>query len=456
MKKIKSIITILAVLIMASSCQKELDLKPHQSLLSKEALRTDANIKIVLVGAYAALRSDYDHGGIILRNSELTGADGEISWQGTYNAPREIYNQQIISANGDITAQWMDGYNTINICNNILSVIDTVVEADRDRVKGEVLFIRSLIFFDMVRFYALPYEVGDANTQYGVPLVLTPTLVISDGLKVGRNTVQEVYTKVIADLELAATLLPSKDPDIPAGKNTVYATSGVANALLARVYLQKGDYAKARDAANKVIGSELYELTPTYAGAFNNTTYSTEDIFGAKFTDKDGVNPMTEFWSTLEYGGRDGDIEIMQEHLDLYQAEDARLALFWDDGYGMRSGKWNTMNGVVNLFRLAEMYLVRAECNKRLGTTVGDTPLNDFNMIHTRAGLPAAESVTLDDILYERRLELAHEGFKIHDMKRLKRNVGDMPYNDPQLVYPIPAREISANPAIAGQQNPGY
>lgn len=448
MKKIQSIIAIVAVFFLAISCQKELDLKPYQSILSADALSSDANIKIVLVGAYAALRSDYDHGGIILRNSELTGANGEISWQGTYNAPREIYNHQIISANGDITTQWMDSYNTINICNNILSVIDTVIEADRDRVEGEALFIRSLVYFDLVRFYALPYEAGGPNTQYGVPLVLVPTITMTDGLKVGRNTVQEVYTKVIIDLERAATLLPDE--------NGVYATVGVANALLARVYLQKGDFAKARDAANKVIGSDLYSLVPTYAKAFNNTEYTSEDIFGAKFTSKDGVNPMTEFWSTTDYGGRDGDIEIMQEHLDLYDENDDRLALFWDDGYGVRSGKWNTMFGVVNLFRLAEMYLVRSECNKRLGTAIGDTPLNDFNMIHTRAGLPAVGSVTLDDILYERRLELAHEGFKIHDMKRLKRNVGDMPYNDPQLVYPIPEREISANPAIAGQQNPGY
>jgi starch-binding outer membrane protein, SusD/RagB family len=447
MKKIQSIIAIVAFL-MASSCQKELDLKPHQSLLSTEALSTDENIKIVLVGAYAALRSDYDHGGIILRNSELTGADGEISWQGTYNAPREMYNHQIISANGDVTSQWMDGYNTINICNNILSVIDTVIPDDRARVEGEALFIRSLVYFDMVRFFALPYEAGGANTQYGVPLVLTPTLIISDALKVGRNTVQEVYTKVITDLERAATLLPDA--------NGEYATVGAANALLARVYLQKGDFAKARDAANKVISSDLYSLTSTYAKAFNNTDYSTEDIFGAVFTAKDGLNPMTEFWSTTDYGGRDGDIEIMQKHLDLYQADDARLALFWEGNYGMRSGKWNTKYGVVNLFRLAEMYLVRAECNERLDTAIGDTPLNDFNMIHTRAGLPAAESVTLDDILYERRLELAHEGFKIHDMKRLKLDVEGMPYNDPMLVYPIPEREISANPAIANQQNPGY
>jgi hypothetical protein len=114
------------------------------------------------------------------------------------------------------------------------------------------------------------------------------------------------------------------------------------------------------------------------------------------------------------------------------------------------------MYGLVNLFRLAEMYLIRAECNQRLGTSVGNTPVDDYNMTHTRAGLPAATSVTLDDILLERRLELAHEGFKLHDMKRLKQSVGSLPYNDPKLVYPIPAREIAANPALKDQQNEGY
>jgi hypothetical protein len=102
------------------------------------------------------------------------------------------------------------------------------------------------------------------------------------------------------------------------------------------------------------------------------------------------------------------------------------------------------------------MYLVRAECNQRLGTSIGDTPVNDYNMVHERAGLTGKGSVTLDDILLERRLELAHEGFKLHDMKRLKLSVGSLPYNDPKLVYPIPAREIAANPVIAEQQNEGY
>jgi hypothetical protein len=52
------------------------------------------------------------------------------------------------------------------------------------------------------------------------------------------------------------------------------------------------------------------------------------------------------------------------------------------------------------------MYLTRAECNFELGTSVGDSPLNDINAIRTRAGLTDLGSVDLADILLERRLEL--------------------------------------------------
>lgn len=448
MKKIKSIIVVFTLLVLASSCEKFLDLKPQQNLDQDLALSNDANVKTVMVGAYSILRSSATYGGCILRNSELSGGTGEISWQGTYNGPREIYNHQIIAANGDITGQWIDSYECINICNNVISALAVVNKEDRETVEGEALFLRSLMYFDLVRFYAKTYVPGAINSQYGVPLVLLPTGSIGDDDFVGRNTVEEVYNQVIKDLERAASILPSE--------NGYYATSGAANALLARVYLQKGAFDKARDAADKVIASKVYSLTKTYAEAFNNEEYSSEDIFSTKFISADGINQMTEFWSTTEYGGRDGDIEILDGHLNLYTEDDDRLALFWEGNDAMRSGKWNTQYGLVNLFRLAEMYLIRAECNQRLGTAVGDTPLNDYNAIHERAGLAAAATVTLDDILYERRLELAHEGFKLHDVHRLKQNVGELPYDSPKLVYPIPAREIAANPALKGQQNEGY
>jgi hypothetical protein len=352
------------------------------------------------------------------------------------------------SSNEDATAQWIDSYQVINIANNVLSALEVVDEADRERVEGEALFLRSLMYFDLVRFFAQQYETGSAGTQLGVPIVLSPTRGIDENSYVSRNSVEEVYNQVIADLTTAAAKLPEE--------NEVYATSGAATALLARVYLQKFDYAKARDAANSVINSGLYELQSTYADVFNNDDNTSEDIFATQITSQDRFSAMTEYFSVPEYGGRDGDIEILEAHLSLYSPGDERRELFFVGNGGVRSGKWNNLYGVVNLIRLPEMYLIRAECNIRLNTTIGDTPLDDYNIVHTRAGLAAATSVSLENVLLERRLELSYEGFRIHDQRRLKENVGTLPYNDPKLVFPIPFRETEANPNLKSQQNPGY
>ena len=70
--------------------------------------------------------------------------------------------------------------------------------------------------------------------------------------------------------------------------------------LLARVYLQKGEYAKARDAADVVISSEIYSLQQTYADVFNNDNNTSEDIFATQITPQDRYSSMTEFFSVTE------------------------------------------------------------------------------------------------------------------------------------------------------------
>ena len=74
--------------------------------------------------------------------------------------------------------------------------------------------------------------------------------------------------------------------------------------------------------------------------------------------------------------------------------------------------------------------------------------------IRARAGAPVLATVTLNDILLERDLELAFEGFRIHDLRRTQRNIGTRPYNSRDLVMPIPQSELDANPGL--KQNPGY
>jgi hypothetical protein len=100
------------------------------------------------------------------------------------------------------------------------------------------------------------------------------------------------------------------------------------------------------------------------------------------------------------------------------------------------------------------MYLTRAECNQRLGTSVGAAPLADVNVTRTRAGLAALGTATLAAILKERHLELSFEGNYLDDIKRTRASVGTKPFGDNLLVLPIPQRETDTNKNLT--QNPGY
>lgn len=434
--------------IFIASCSDQLDLEPAQSITEEVALGSDATVKAVLIGAYDQLSDGDLYGGNALRDADLLGGTGEILFVGTFNSPDEIARKQITVGNADAEARWIESYEAINLANNVLSALEVVDAEDRAQVEGEARFVRAYAYFDLVRYYALPYEEGQTNDQPGVPIVLTPTRVISEANDVTRATVEEVYSQVISDLNTAVDLLPAT--------NGVFAGAMTSTALLARVYLQMARYADALEAANTVIESGFYSLAPTYEAAFMNGSNSTEDIFAIQVTTQDGVNNLTTFYSVPEFGGRDGDIEVLGNHLVLYEDDDARQELFFERGGVTYTGKFNDQFANVTLIRLAEMYLIRAEANERLGTEVGAAPAEDINRLRNRVGLDDLDEdeVDLDFILEERRRELAFEGFRIHDIKRLRGSVGNFTYDANELVFPIPAREIVANPNI--EQNPGY
>ncbi len=440
-----SIANLLIAAVFFSSCTKVLDLEPAQSLSNDVALSSDEGVKQVLNAAYDEISLEDLYGGNIMRNSELYGGEGEVIWLGTYIGPQEIFNRAILVTNTDVEYFWDEAYNAINICNNVLTALDVVDEADRARVEGEAKFIRGALYFELVRYFGQQYKTGTPNEQLGVPLVLKPSESAEDNSAVSRNTVEEVYAQVISDLSDAKELLPEK--------NSVYATTYMASAILSRVYLQQENYEGARDEADRVIASGKFKLVANYADEFGQDDNTTEDIFSIQVSTQDGINAMNLYFSTALNGGR-GDVQVEQSFLDSYDPDDLRKDLYYKVGGKWRTGKFNNEFGNVTVVRLAEMYLVRAECNARLGTQVGAAPVDDYNKCHTRAGLDAAASVTLDDILTERRFELAHEGQKVFDIKRLHGTVGTMPFDDVKMVFPIPQREIQVNPNL--EQNPGY
>ncbi len=226
-----------------SSCEKQLDVTSPQNIAAEDVFTSDENIKKALNGAYDAISNSYVLGGDMQLYSELLAADEEIRWTGTYNQPREIYQKQILVTNSYVTFTYDNAYKVINICNNILGAIDVVNEADRDRVKGEALFLRGLIYFELATLYAKPYSAGNVETAMGLQLITTPTVGnISDSNFVPRSSLGDTYRFLLNDLTQAEQLLPDE--------NGIYANRFAAAAILSRVYLQMADYAKARDEAN--------------------------------------------------------------------------------------------------------------------------------------------------------------------------------------------------------------
>ncbi len=448
MKKYISIVFALGVLF--TSCDKKLDIFPEDSVADEIALTTDVNVKKVLNGAYDAISSASLYGGDLFLFSELLAANGEIRWEGTFNQPREIWLKSMLTTNSYVRDSWLDAYNTINVCNNILGAINVVNTADQNRVKGEALFMRGAMFFELVKFFAKPYSAGSVTSNPGIPLILTPTRGIDQSSFVARSTVEQVYTQILADLTEAENLLPNT--------NSVYATKPAASAMLSRVYLQMERFADARDAANRgitVATANGKSLAASYAAAFNNSSNVAEYLLAIQVSAQDGSNDMHLFWSIPSYGGRDGDVSIQSSHTALYSSGDARLDLFYTGAGDVRSGKWQQQYKVLPVIRLAELYLTRAEANLRSSTSIGDSPVNDVNRIRNRAGLTSLGSVVLADILAERKLELAHEGHAVHDLKRLKQSADGFAYNADKMVFPIPQREVDASRGTLAQ-NSGY
>lgn len=263
---------------------------------------------------------------------------------------------------------------------------------------------------------------------------------------------EEGYNFVIQDLKDAIANLPESNPTA-----SFYANKFAAEALLARVYFQQGNYQGALEAANFVIEKSPYSLTGDFAGAFNNDGNSTEDIFAWQITTQDGVNDMNEYWATREFGGRSltGDVTIEAPYFEVFNdEEDDRSSFFYEGNGTLSTTKWQNQFANTPFLRLAEMYLIRAESNFRLGSSLGAAPVEDINMVRNRAGAPTLSSVTLEEIFEERKRELAFEGFALHDAKRLQQSIDGLPFDDNSLVLPIPQRDIDANPNL--QQNPGY
>ncbi|MDT0674968.1 RagB/SusD family nutrient uptake outer membrane protein [Autumnicola musiva] len=449
MKKYRLIFATFLIGIAFTSCEDELNIEPAQEISTEVALSSGENVENILIGAYEEAGQADSYGGDIQMLSDLYGFTNEATWRGTFTQPRDVFRKNIFVDNSYVRDIWLNGYEVINQANLVVDNIELVDEEEQDNIAGQAMFLRALTYFDLVRLYGAPYEAGQENSQPGVPLSLEGVIDYSGNLEIPRNSVEEVYNQILEDLNNAFEMLPAS--------NSFFADKYAAKALLARVYLQQGNYTGARDAANDVIENSDHSLTDTYEEAFNNEVDSDEYIFAFQVTTQGGGNDLVLHYAQEDLGGRGGDITVNPEFIEMFDSEtDDRSSFFYesDDNGETLTSKYTNQFANIPVIRLAEMYLIRAEANFRLGTSIGNTPTEDINVIRERANANLLDNVGLDEILKERELELAFEGFLIQDLQRTMRPVGDLEYDDERLTFPIPQREMDVNSLL--EQNPGY
>jgi hypothetical protein len=355
--------------------------------------------------------------------------------------------------NSEAARTWNDAYRAINMANIVLGAINVVEDqASKDQYEGEALFIRGILHFELVRFYALPWGATPNNDHKGV--VIRTEGYLNEAPAAPRNTVAQVYAQVIADLTAARDKLPPSNGD--------RVTRFAALAFLSRVYLQQSNFAAAREAASEVINIGEYSMRPNILQPFTEDN-ADEVIWEIEQDVQNNAGDANDGLATFYSIDYRGELLIDPEFYESYNPADKRKALwYYEDNGVLFTSKWSLPSQNLPVVRLAEMYLTRAECNLRLSAEEGATPAEDLFMVRNmaRVNLEPIADPTLEDILQERLHELAFEGVRIHDIKRtqgslLRPNGTPIQWNDNDLVFPIPAQEVSASNGII-EQNPGY
>ncbi|WP_183580202.1 RagB/SusD family nutrient uptake outer membrane protein [Mucilaginibacter sp. X5P1] len=444
---IKLLIAFGSLVILAGACKKEL---PSTSISDSEALSSPASLATATLGNYAELvNNNYTKSGHFLM--EYPSDDVAQSQPSSNNLSACYRYVTQIPTGTHATNFWVQGYHIIAAANKIIAVIPDNSNSTLLQLKGENLYLRAMVEFNLVRMFGRPFTQGNGSNP-GIPLISETTTNITPA----RSTVAQVYTSIIADLVKAASLMTT-------AKTNIYASKEVAEALLSRVYLYMNDNTDAITYANLVINSGRYTLLQgsAYSNYFSGVPENnTETIFCVKYTTTQdqgiasigslyysGLGPDGKGAITTPGGqGNTGYAEIyasLTYYQDLSQnPTDLRLnfiAPYTISGVLQYNKaltpatpmyyitKYSFQQGVVTLsspvyIRLAEMYLNRAEANAKLGNS--QAAIDDINIIRTRATIPTltqaglgATSV-LSAVLEERRLELAFEGQRMYDLYR--------------------------------------
>ena len=500
------------------SCSNELDQKPLVGDTLENLLHNDPNAAKGLVskmyGTFALTGSNGPG------SSDISGPDaGETGFL------RGIINLQDFSAD-DMKNRWGDDgldqlttssnwtpnnkffrylfdrvYYTVPQTTNLIIALNASSVPDKDLYVSELRFLRSLAYFYMIDCFGKGVLVTTENYGSSSPLPEASRVAL--------------FNYVESELLAVESSLPQTNEYGRANKS-------VARMLLARLYLNAEVYtgtAHYNDAltyTNKVITEGGYSLAPNFVQNFSGDNNTSPEIIFPLIADaitsqsygnttylvngclNSDTMSLSDYGATEGWGGHRATKAwyglFGASASDLTNSSDDRAHLFWTTGhtYEMTNYKtWtngfacikfrntnyfgssiptNFSNTDFPLFRLADAYLIYAECVLR-GATGGSVSqaLAYVNAIRTRshASSIAATDLTLDYILDERARELNFEGYRRSDLIRFGKFTGGTylwPWKGNTLngtsipatynLFPIPLTSLDSNPNLT--QNPGY
>lgn len=471
------------------SCSKNLDQVPKTNITAPVFYKTEDQLIKAVNGIYRQLGIVYDAKGLVDIGAEERSDN--VVWKqaaGTQAGVKLIYEFQAGPSNQVIRSAWEDGYKAIYICNNVIDKIKNSSANFSDpslkkRLIAEATAVRALIFFDMVRNWG------------PIPLPLKP-LSIEESFQISRTDVDEVYNQIINDLKEAKKYLPesySNKKDI--GRMTKYG----AAAILAKVYITRGETQKAKNELKEIIDSNLYSLDTNNDGIVNKDDYlylfqpNTKNCKGSivevqYMSGPNGVNsdhqntyrPFDQRFhprgvDQTRAGGNGGINTPSQDLIDVFEPADSiRKSISAASGfYTLNTHEFvafpytrkfydiDYLNAGQNfeIIRYADILLLYAEVTK---------DPKYLNMVRARVGLPLYGESGYPNrkyntferaIEHERRVELCFEFHRFYDLARHGRAIQVMKakgydINKNKLLLPIPQHVIDVNPKI--KQNPGY
>ena len=454
MKSIKSIFLIAAITCFCFSCNNFLsDVKPETSQEVTTLRSSAADLDVLINGAFGALSANPGPANyspyIEMLLSDLFKANPDPIIRTSWINSNEDYAYTTRFSTGDYQLQayilqW--GNFAVNMANTAVESIDKgMADADpklpaqRDRIKGEGLFIRGMVNFDIVRLLGKQYHSTTLTSPAGV--YRTKPIISPEDIPAPRTSVGETYEKIIADLETAEALLPDTyNEKAQSVAFLVRARKDVATALLARVYFQMNEFDKALDKVEKLLGpvssagSSKYPLATDYDKIYKitgNTNYGPDQgrevIYAFEGTSAQ-KGTRVDKWDLYKATNRTGNrarklLVIGQPYKDLIDiAKDKRYtSLVENNGGQWWLKKFSTPDVNSVYMRAAEFHLMRAEILARKGDVTN--ALIELNLIKKRAGLDEFVSddpqAIADEIISERARELIGENNRFWDLKRL-------------------------------------